>query len=87
MSYQFVFEPEAIADLDAMDKTTRQRIFRKINWLALNFEQAAPQGLSANLAGFYKLRVGDYRVMYTINEPEQLISIVRAGNRREVYDL
>ena len=49
MSYQFVFEPEAIDDLDAIDTTTRQRIFRKINGLALNFEQAAPQGLSAKL--------------------------------------
>ena len=86
MSYQFVFEPEAIADLDEMDATTRQRIFYKINWLALNFEQAVPQGLSANLAGFYKLRVGDYRVIYTVNQPEQLISIVRAGHRREVYN-
>lgn len=49
MSYQFIFEPEAIDDLDAMDTTTRQRIFRNINGLALNFEQAAPQGLSAKL--------------------------------------
>jgi mRNA interferase RelE/StbE len=87
MSYQFVFEPEAIVDLDAMDATIRQRIFRKVTWLALNSEEAAPQGLSENLAGFYKLLVGDYRVMYTVNESEQLISIVRAGHRREVYDL
>ena len=85
MSYQVEFEPEALADLDRMDSTDRKRIFRKINWLALNFEQAVPQGLSANLAGFYKLRVGDYRVIYTVNQPEQLISIVRAGHRREVY--
>ena len=32
-----------------MDTTTRQRIFRKINGLVLNFEQAVPQGLSAKL--------------------------------------
>ena len=59
MSYQVEFEPEALADLDRMSSTDRKRIFRKINWLALNFEQAVPQGLSANLAGLYKLQVGD----------------------------
>ena len=87
MSYQVEFEPEALADLDRMDSTDRKRIFRKINWLALNFEQAVPQGLSANLAGFYKLRVGDYRVIYSVDEQGQLIAIVRVGHRSEVYEM
>lgn len=39
MSYQVEFEPEALADLDRMDSTDRKCIFRKINCLALNFEQ------------------------------------------------
>ena len=42
MSYQVKFEPEAIDDLDRLGSTDRKRIFRKINWLALNFEQAYP---------------------------------------------
>ena len=87
MSYQVEFEPEALADLDRMDSTDRKRILRKINWLALNFEQAVPQGLSANLAGFYKLRVGDYRVIYSVDEQGQLIAIVRVGHRSEVYEM
>ncbi len=60
ISYQFVFEPEAIVDLDAMDTTIRQRILRKVNWLALNFEQAVPQGLSENLEGFTQMPINHY---------------------------
>ena len=86
MSYQVEFEPEAIGDLDRLCSSDRKRIFRKINWLALNFEQASPQGLSANLAGFYKLRVGDYRVIYSVDAEGQLIAIVRIGHRSEIYD-
>lgn len=49
MSDRVEFEPEAIEDLDQMSPTIRERVLRKINWLALNFEQAAPQGLKSNL--------------------------------------
>ena len=87
MSYQVEFEPEALANLDRMSSTDRKRIFRKINWLTLNFEQAVPQGLSANLAGLYKLQVGDYRVIYSVDEQGQLIAIVRVGHRSEVYEM
>ena len=87
MSYQVEFEPEALADLDRMDSTDRKRIFRKINWLALNFEQTTSQRLSANLAGFYKLRVGNYRVIYSVDEQGQLVAIIRVGHRSEIYDI
>ena len=87
MSYQVEFEPEALADLDRMDSSDRKRIFRKINWLALNFEQTTSQRLSANLAGFYKLRVGNYRVIYSVDEQGQLVAIIRVGHRSEIYDM
>ena len=87
MSYQVEFEPEALADLDRMDSSDRKRIFLKINWLALNFEQTTSQRLSANLAGFYKLRVGNYRVIYSVDEQGQLVAIIRVGHRSEIYDM
>lgn len=38
-----------------------------------------------DLAGFYKLRVGDYRVIYEILHEEQMIVIHEVGHRREIY--
>lgn len=41
----------------------RERIAQKIELLAENIDQIVPQQLTGNLAGYYKLRVGDYRVI------------------------
>ena len=42
--------------------------------------------LPANLAGFFKLRVGDYRVIYSFDEDLKVITIHQIGHRREIYD-
>ena len=63
------------------------QILKEVNWLGLNFEQVQPKGLAENLAGFYKLRVGDYRVLYEIDEELEVFAIARIGHRRDIYDL
>lgn len=64
MNYLVEYEPEALADLEKLRKSVCQRIVNKINWLAENLDQITPQPLTADLSGFFKLRVGDYRVIY-----------------------
>ncbi|WP_424404722.1 type II toxin-antitoxin system RelE family toxin [Microcoleus sp.] len=54
--------------------------------MAENFEQITPMPLSANLAGFFKLRVGDYRVIYSFDDDLNVITIHQIGHRREIYD-
>ncbi len=85
MSYSVEFELTAINDLDALDQTVRDRIINKINWLSKNFDQITPQALTGNLAGFFKLRVGDYRVLYDHSRGDQIIAIIRVKHRRSVY--
>jgi mRNA interferase RelE/StbE len=85
MSYSVEFEAAAINDLDVLDKAVRDRIIKKINWLANNFDQIPPQALTGDLAGFFKLRVGDYRVLYDFSQEDQIIAIIRVMHRREVY--
>ena len=87
MSYRIEFDSKAIADLKGMPAKVQSQILKKINWLGLNFEQVQPKGLTDNLAGFYKLRVGDYRVLYEIDPELEVIAIARVGHRREIYDL
>ncbi len=87
MSYRVEFEPQAITDLERIAASTRERILRKINWLALNFDQIFPEALKGDLSDFYKLRIGDYRVLYDLDSLNQTIVVVRAGHRREIYDL
>jgi mRNA interferase RelE/StbE len=87
MSYRVEFDPKAIEDLRSISVKVQSQILKKINWLGLNFEQVQPKGLAENLAGFYKLRIGDYRVLYEIDAELEVIAIARVGHRREIYDL
>ena len=87
MSYRIKFDPQAIEDLKGISTKVQPQILKKINWLGLNFEQVQPKGLAENLAGFYKLRVGDYRVLYEIDEELEVVAIARVGHRRDIYDL
>ncbi len=41
-----------------------RRIVQRINWLAANWDAVRLEALTGDLAGLYKLRVGDYRVIY-----------------------
>ena len=86
MSYVVEYQPEALNDLEKLAQSVRKRIVKKIIWLSENFEQINPQSLSADLSGFFKLRVGDYRVIYEFDSEEEVISIDRVRHRREVYN-
>jgi mRNA interferase RelE/StbE len=86
MSYSVEYEPEALADLERLTQAVRERVINKITWLAENFDQITPQALTADLSGFFKLRVGDYRVIYEFSRNDEVISIDRIRHRREVYD-
>ena len=87
MSYRIEFDPKAIEDLKGISTKAQSQILRKISWFGLNFEQVQPKGLAENLAGFYKLRVGDYRVLYEIDIELEVIVIARVGHRRDIYNL
>ena len=85
MAYSVNYEPEAVNDLDQLTQTTRVRILKKIEWLNNNFDQISPLPLTGNLSGFYKLRIGDYRVIYEFDKENQIIYVNRIGHRREIY--
>ena len=86
MSYSTNFTPESITDLSKIDSNNKLRIARKIKWLQENFEQITPIPLKGNLIGYFKLRIGDYRVIYSINYFSKILIIHRIGHRREIYD-
>jgi mRNA interferase RelE/StbE len=75
----------AARDLARLDTSTARRIVNRIRWLAENIENIRPEALTGDLAGLFKLRVGDYRVVYQILRDQELIVIHFVGHRREVY--
>lgn len=86
--HQVEFTPQAEADLTHINKPTAQRILKKVRWLADNFASISPELLTASWKGFYKLRVGDYRVVYTVSQVElKTITIHFIRHRHEVYKI
>ncbi len=75
----------ATRELERLDKQVGRRIVERINWLAANLNSIRPEALTGDLSGFYKLRVGDYRVLYEILHEEQTLLIHAIGHRRDVY--
>ncbi len=68
-----------------LDKSVARRIISRLSWFAENIDDLSPVPLKGEWAGFYKFRVGDYRVLYEIIEDESLIFVLRVGHRREIY--
>ena len=85
--YQVHFTSTAAADLKLLNKPVAQRILTKIRWFAENFSSLSPVPLTGQWTGMYKLRVGDYRVLYTFSRDEMSIMVHFVRHRREVYKM
>ena len=75
----------ATRELERLDKTVVSRILGKLRWLSENVDNINQQQLKGRLSGLYKLREGDYRIVYEVLRPEQTIIVHLIGHRSEVY--
>lgn len=85
MTYRIRVLDTATRELAKLDKPSGRRVVERIHWLAANLDDIKPEVLTGDLAGLYKLRAGDYRIVYEILHDEQTIVIHIVGHRREVY--
>ena len=84
-SYKVLIKPSAAKEIEAVDqRKDRQRIVAGIRSLA---DDPRPPGCE-KLAGEgdrYRIRVGRYRVIYSVGDGELLVVVVRVGHRKDVY--
>jgi len=85
--YELAFHPEAAKDLARLNADVRQRILNKVQWLLENIEEIQHKPLTAQWEGTYRLRVGDYRVIYAIDRKHERLTVYAVGHRREIYKL
>jgi len=86
MNYRIEITPRAKKDLKALAVRERQRVVDQIDALQAD---PRPPG-SKKLKGkedFYRIRVGDYQVVYLVEDEVLLILIVRVGDRKEIYEI
>ena len=75
----------ASEDLKRLDKVIARRVLKKITWFSKNFEQLVHEPLGGEFKEAYKLRVGDWRVVYTVESKNVVIQFV--GHRSEIYKI
>ncbi len=83
--YKLVFSEEGKASLASLDKKIGQRVLNKLKWLVEHVETIIPLPLEGNLSGLYKLRVGDWRILYEIDREDRVITVHKVGHRKEIY--
>ena len=83
--YSLSIKPSAAKELQAAsDKTTLTRLIEKIKSLAA---QPRPSG-SEKIAGrpnLYRVRQGNYRVIYSVDDETLVVDVMKVGHRRDVY--
>jgi mRNA interferase RelE/StbE len=82
-SYNVLIKPSAAKELERLPDKVRRQIAKRIASLA---DRPRPIGCE-QLTGedLYRIRQGDYRVVYSIADAALTVLVVRIGNRREVY--
>lgn len=85
LKWVVIFSSDSREDFDRLDPTVRQNVFAKIEWLASHFHEIRPLPLSNILRGYFKLRIGDLRVIYVANSNSNVIEIHSIGPRDKIY--
>ncbi len=83
-SYTIQFSKRALRDLKGIDKKEASKILDKIKGLAKSPTTAA-NVTPLKGSDHFRLRVGDYRVIFGIDGESLVIDVIRVGHRREIY--
>ena len=84
MTYRIDLAPSAARELRNPDPGARRRVQAAVELLADNPRPPTATRLVGG-AGEWRVRTGDYRVLYEIHDDVLLVLVLRAGHRREVY--
>jgi mRNA interferase RelE/StbE len=84
MFYSIQFTRRAQRDFDALDKPVQQRLRIRIDGLASNPFPTGAKRLHGD-EPFYRIRVGDYRVVYEVDGKQLIVVVVKVGHRKEIY--
>jgi mRNA interferase RelE/StbE len=82
-SYKILVKPSAVKEIEASPKRDRQRIVARIQRLSSDPRPPGCQKLSGQ--DNFRLRQGAYRIVYSVNDDELSLLVVKVGHRKDVY--
>ena len=85
MNYKITFKKSALKELLSLPKIEISRILTQIDQLSINPRPTGAIKLSGKREALWRIRVGDYRVLYLIEETIKVVEISAIGHRKDVY--
>jgi len=85
MSYNILIKRQAKRKLQSLSRTDKARIAEKIQWLGNNPDDASLDIKKLNNQPYYRLRVGNWRVIFDRDDEVKIISIEKIKARGDVY--
>ena len=88
MKWGFEFAESAAKEFRNLDGATQRVIAGYLDRRLADIDNPKSFGkaLSGNLAGYWRYRIADYRVICEFYEPRRMIKILAVGHRRDIYD-
>lgn len=88
MSWVYRFDERALKELRKLGKQAQRDVLAYLDEQVAGDEDPRRfgKGLKADLAGLWRYRVGDYRILCQIRDGELLVLVVAVGHRRNVYE-
>jgi mRNA interferase RelE/StbE len=83
MRFQIIWSESAVNELKKLDRTLSKRIFNKVSQLSENPYQFDVIKMVGD--PYFRLRVGDYRVIFDIQNDLLRILIIKVGHRKNIY--
>lgn len=85
MPWQVIFTKKAQKQINFLDRVIQSRLKKAIVEKLMSNPALYLESLTGDLGGYYKFRVGDYRLICTKEEEKLIVIVVELGRRREVY--
>jgi len=80
----YKFTPRALKQMHKLDMDVRKRIFKKLDYfMSLSNPMEFAEPITDPALGQYRFRIGDYRVIFDVEE--DLFKILKVGDRKDVY--
>ena len=83
MSYRLDYAPGAQRSIERLGRELQNRILARIGLLST--DPRPPGAIKLTGQDAYRIRVGDYRIIYTIHDDRLLVLVIDVGHRRDVY--
>jgi mRNA interferase RelE/StbE len=85
VAYRIEFKPAAVRAVAALPKPDQRRIRTGIDALAAEPRPPGTVALQGSPEAFLRIRSGDYRIIYLVQDRVLLVIVVTIGHRRDVY--